>query len=63
MSPRGILQVVKAEVPLATMFGYSTAVRSQSQGRATFSMEFHAYEPVTPQVAHALKVAAGIIVQ
>lgn len=47
MEPRGQMQVIKAEVPLATMFGYSTALRSVSQGRATFSMEPSHYE-ITP---------------
>ncbi len=42
----GEVQVVSACVPLAKMFGYSTAVRSLSQGRASFSMQFHGYEPV-----------------
>jgi elongation factor G len=37
-------------VALAEMFGYSTAVRSLSQGRATFSMHFHSYEPVAPEI-------------
>jgi elongation factor G len=62
MSMRHHLQVIKAEVPLATMFGYSTAVRSQSQGRATYSMEFSHYEPVPPAVAHEILVRAGVII-
>jgi elongation factor G len=55
------LQVIRAELPLATMFGYSTALRSSSQGRATYSMEFAHYEPVPPQIEHELKVRAGVI--
>ncbi|CAM2066193.1 elongation factor G [Sulfidibacter corallicola] len=43
MESRGELQVVRAHVSLAKMFGYSTALRSVSQGRATFSMEFAQY--------------------
>lgn len=62
MSVRHNLQVIKSEVPLATMFGYSTALRSQSQGRATFSMEFSHYEPVPPNVAHEILVRAGVII-
>lgn len=61
ISPRANLQAVKAEVPLSQMFGYSTAIRSQSQGRATFSMEFARYETVPPQVAHEIKVRAGVV--
>lgn len=43
-------QVVMAEVPLAQLFGYATDVRSLSQGRAFFSMEFLEYAPVPPKV-------------
>ena len=63
MSVRHDLQAIKAEVPLGTMFGYSTALRSSSQGRATFSMEFSHYEPVPEQMAHELKVRAGVIIE
>ncbi|MGK5082802.1 elongation factor G [Bdellovibrionota bacterium FG-1] len=61
MTSRHGLQIIKAEVPLSTMFGYSTAVRSSSQGRATFTMEFASYEPVTSQVAEEIKLRAGVI--
>jgi elongation factor G len=47
---RGDAQVVDAEVPLATMFGYATQLRSLSQGRALFSMEFQRYEAVAQQI-------------
>jgi elongation factor G len=43
-------QVVMAEVPLAQLFGYATDVRSLSQGRAFFSMEFLEYASVPPKV-------------
>ncbi|AGH96129.1 elongation factor G [Pseudobdellovibrio exovorus] len=43
-------QVIQAEVPLAQLFGYATDVRSLSQGRAFFSMEFQEYAPVPPKV-------------
>ena len=46
----GEMQVVSAIVPLAEMFGYSTEVRSRSQGRATFTMQFKSYEPVTQEI-------------
>jgi elongation factor G len=62
MSMRHNLQVIKAEVPLATMFGYSTALRSSSQGRATYSMEFSRYEPVPPAIATEIKIRSGVIV-
>ena len=51
MTPRGGIQVVDAEVPLASMFGYATALRSRTQGRATFSMKFGFYSPVPSHVA------------
>ncbi len=51
MNPRSNLQVVTAEVPLATMFGYSTDLRSKTQGRASYSMQFHRYEPVPNNIA------------
>ncbi len=47
-------KAVKAEVPLAEMFGYATDVRSMSQGRATFSMEFTSYKEVPDAVANAV---------
>ncbi|MBU0638613.1 MAG: elongation factor G [Planctomycetes bacterium] len=48
---RARAHVVEAEVPLATMFGYATQVRSLSQGRASFSMEPSRYEKMPPDVA------------
>jgi elongation factor G len=44
--PRGNTQVIAATAPLAEMFGYATDLRSRSQGRATFTMQFSHYEPV-----------------
>jgi elongation factor G len=46
MSQRGQNQVIDAEVPLATMFGYATDLRSKTQGRATYTMQFHSYQAV-----------------
>ncbi|MBM7843877.1 elongation factor G [Herpetosiphon giganteus] len=46
MEARGNAQVVRGFVPLANMFGYVNDLRSQTQGRATYSMEFHHYEPI-----------------
>jgi elongation factor G len=51
-SPAG--KIIKAEVPLAEMFGYATDLRSMSQGRATYSMEFGHYSEVPPNVAEAV---------
>jgi elongation factor G len=48
IEPRGTTaQIITASVPLATMFGYATSLRSQTQGRGTFVMEFSHYAPVT----------------
>jgi elongation factor G len=47
--------VIRAEVPLAEMFGYSTQLRSLSQGMATFSMEFAEYRPVPENLIHAVR--------
>jgi elongation factor G len=44
MEQRGNNQVVTAEVPLSEMFGYSTDLRSKTQGRATYTMQFHSYQ-------------------
>jgi len=60
MAMRHGLQVIKSEVPLSTMFGYSTQLRSLSQGRATYSMEFAHYEPVPSHVGEAIKIKLGI---
>jgi len=51
---QGALQVVDAEVPLATMFGYSTDLRSKTQGRGSFSMEFNKYDRMAPAVEKQL---------
>jgi elongation factor G len=51
MEPRGNAQVVTAHVPLSEMFGYATDVRSMTQGRATYTMQFDSYEEVPPNIA------------
>ena len=51
MEPVGNAQVIRAIVPLAEMFGYATDIRSMSQGRATFHMEFDHYEEVPQSIA------------
>jgi elongation factor G len=50
MENRAGAQVIEARVPLATMFGYATRLRSITQGRATYTMQFGAYEPVPQQI-------------
>jgi elongation factor G len=57
MNPVGNAQIVKASVPLSEMFGYATDLRSMSQGRADFTMQFERYEEV-PQ-----SIATGIVEQ
>ena len=54
------VKVLKAEVPLAEMFGYSTSLRSQSQGRATYSMEFKKYQEAPSNVADAVIKKASV---
>ncbi len=51
---RGNVQVIKVQVPLAEMFGYATALRSRTQGRATFTMQFHQYEEVPKGIAEGI---------
>jgi len=51
MEERAGAKVVRAHVPLSEMFGYATQVRSMSQGRASFTMQFFAYEPAPKSVA------------
>ncbi|MCL2577752.1 MAG: elongation factor G [Defluviitaleaceae bacterium] len=57
MEARGNAQVVHAFVPLAEMFGYATDLRGKTQGRGTFTMEVHHYEPVPKSVQE--KIVAG----
>jgi elongation factor G len=54
IEPRGGAQAVAAEVPLSSMFGYSTDVRSLTQGRATFTMQFLRFAPVPNQVVSGI---------
>jgi elongation factor G len=54
MENRGTIHAVQAQVPLATMFGYATTLRSATQGRATFTMQFDHYEPVSAALAEEI---------
>jgi len=51
MEARGNTQVVRAQIPLSEMFGYSTDLRSRTQGRATYTMQFHSYQQVPEAIA------------
>ena len=59
MTDRGNIKIIKAEVPLAEMFGYATALRSMTQGRASYSMEFSHYSEVPRNVAEEIKEKRG----
>jgi elongation factor G len=61
MTPRPAVQVISAQVPLAQMFGYATDLRSRTQGRATYTMQFSHYAQVPKQVAEEImaKVKGG----
>jgi elongation factor G len=50
MDQRGNSQVVRAQVPLSEMFGYSTDLRSRTQGRATYTMQFDSYQQTPASV-------------
>jgi elongation factor G len=54
MDQRGKDQAIRAHVPLAEMFGYATDLRSKTQGRATYTMQFHAYEEVPQGIAREI---------
>jgi elongation factor G len=54
LEPRGNAQTIRARVPLAEMFGYATDLRSTTQGRATFTMQFDRYEEVPQSIAGEL---------
>jgi elongation factor G len=58
LEPRGNAQAVRARVPLATMFGYATDLRSMTQGRATFTMQFNRYEEAPQSIAGEIVSAA-----
>jgi elongation factor G len=62
MDPKGDREIIKAEVPLAEMFGYSTQLRSKTQGRANFSMTFKKYELLTKDLAKKVLEKRGIYI-
>ena len=54
MTQRGNSQVIKAHVPMSEMFGYATDLRSKTQGRATYSMQFDSYQDVPESIAEEI---------
>ena len=62
IDPKQAKEVIKAEVPLAGMFGYSTDLRSKSQGRATFSMTFKEYVEMPKKLAKDVLEKRGIFI-
>lgn len=54
MTDRGTSKVVRAMVPLSNMFGYATSLRSMTQGRATYAMEFEKYAECPKNVEAAI---------
>ncbi len=59
MEERAGAKVIRAHVPLSEMFGYATQVRSMSQGRASYTMQFLAYEPAPKNVAEEIIAKSG----
>ena len=59
MEERAGAKVIRAHVPLSEMFGYATQVRSMSQGRASYTMQFHAYEPAPKNVSEEIIAKSG----
>ena len=58
MEGRATMQVVRAYVPLGNMFGYATELRSRTQGRATYSLEFHHYQEVPKSIGEEIVAKA-----
>jgi elongation factor G len=54
MQQRGNSQVIRAQVPMSEMFGYATDLRSKTQGRATYSMQFNSYQDVPDSIAEEI---------
>jgi len=60
MDDRGMVRVVQAKVPLSEMFGYTTALRSMTEGRASMTMEFDHYDVVPPNVSLEIRKMRGV---
>lgn len=62
MAPKGKKEIIKSEVPLAQMFGYSTDLRSKTQGRASFSMSFKNYSKMDNSLSRQVLEKRGIFI-
>ena len=62
IEPKSNKDVIKAEVPLSEMFGYSTQIRSKTQGRASFNLTFKRYEKLTHNQAKDILLKRGIYI-
>lgn len=60
MTDRGMAKIISAYVPLSEMFGYATDLRSMSQGRATYAMEFHHYAAVPSNITEKIRAERGV---
>jgi elongation factor G len=60
LEQRGELRVIRGLVPLRETFGYATELRSRTQGRATYTMEFSHYEEVPQEIAEGVKMRMGV---
>ena len=60
MTERGMAKILRAFVPLSEMFGYSTDLRSMSQGRATYVMEFSHYSQVPNNITEKIRAERGV---
>ena len=61
MEARREVQIVRAQAPLAAMFGYATSLRSATQGRASYTMEFSHYAPVPGPIAQEVLADRGVV--
>ena len=59
MGDQGNAKTISAKVPLSEMFGYATDLRSGTQGRASYTMQFDSYEPVPKNVSEEIVAKAG----
>ncbi len=60
MDDRDMVKVIRAKVPLSEMFGYTTTLRSMTEGRASMTMEFDHYDVVPPNIAMEIKKERGV---
>ena len=60
MTDRGMAKIIHAFIPLSEMFGYSTTLRSNSQGRATYAMELSHYSAVPANITEKIRAERGV---